>query len=237
MAEVVPVSSSAQLSVLPWLLGWPEAADRTTFAAALHAGSCAGIAWTVRAELTALTGTELVVLGAASVPAAVAGLVVGGFVEARLGGRLTVAGLLAGAGVLLWAADLRPGSHGPRPRDVAAAALAQVAALAPGVSRSGSVLTALRALKVDAGSAQRLSLLMSLPVTGGAAALTLLRADRTGLRTMTPALIAGLPMAALVAALSTERVRRRGAVPVRAAALYRLALAGLIVVRHRRDSP
>ena len=54
VAEVVPVSSSAQLALLPWLLGWDEAPDRTTFAAALHAGSCAGIAWALRDEIRQL---------------------------------------------------------------------------------------------------------------------------------------------------------------------------------------
>ncbi|MCW2614074.1 MAG: Bacitracin resistance protein BacA, partial [Frankiales bacterium] len=44
VAEVVPVSSSAQLALLPWLTGWPQPADRTGFAAGLHAGSCVGIA-------------------------------------------------------------------------------------------------------------------------------------------------------------------------------------------------
>ena len=230
------MSSSAQLGLLPWLLGWPEAADRTTFAAALHAGSCAGIAWTVRADLMALSRQEILAVGAASIPAAVAGLVGSDVVETRLGGRRQVAALLAGAGLLLWAADRRPEAHGVRRRDVAAAALAQAAALAPGVSRSGAALTALRALKVDRGSAQRLSLLMSLPVTGGAAALTLLRADRTALRTMRPALIAGLPVAALTAAMCTKGERRRGAVPVRAVALYRFGLAGVVAARHRRGS-
>ncbi|TAL13260.1 MAG: undecaprenyl-diphosphate phosphatase, partial [Frankiales bacterium] len=65
-AEVVPVSSSAQLVLVPWLLGWEQPADRTAFAAGLHAGSCAGLAWALRDELRRLTPREVLVLGAVS---------------------------------------------------------------------------------------------------------------------------------------------------------------------------
>ncbi len=61
VAEVVPVSSSAQLVLLPWLLGWEQPADRTTFAAALHAGSCLGIAWALREDLRRLSVRDGVV--------------------------------------------------------------------------------------------------------------------------------------------------------------------------------
>lgn len=233
----MPVSSSAQLALLPWLLGWPEPADPTTFAAALHAGSCAGIGCAIRSDLKTLSRKEILAVAAASIPAGIAGFVSEDLVARRLGGRLQMAGLLATAGLALLAADRRPQEHGVRGRDVAMAAVAQVAALAPGVSRSGATLTALRLARVERASAQRFTLLMSLPVTAGAAALTLLRADRAALRTMAPALAVGLPVAALTAARCTEGERRRGAVPVRAAALYRLGLAAVVVVRHLREKP
>src|SRR5206468_9096972 len=73
VAEVLPVSSSAQLTLLPWLLGWEEAADRTTFAAALHAGSCAGIAWSLRDDIRRLRPRDVMTIAATSLPAAVAG--------------------------------------------------------------------------------------------------------------------------------------------------------------------
>ena len=235
VAEVVPVSSSAQLTLLPWLLGWDEAADRTTFAAALHAGSCAGIAWALRDELRQLRGSELALLAATSVPAAAAGFVAQDAVEQRLGGRGWLAGLLAGAGVVLWLADRRPSSQPVNGRSAAAAAVAQVVALAPGVSRSGATLTALRLMRVRRPEAERFTLLMSLPITAGAAGLTLLRADPADLRRLRTPLLAGVPVAAVAAALSTAGQRRRGGVPVGLSALYRLALATAIVVRRRRD--
>ncbi|MCW2681481.1 MAG: Bacitracin resistance protein BacA, partial [Frankiales bacterium] len=62
------MSSSAQLVLLPWLAGWSPPEDRTTFGAALHAGSCVGICWALRRELRALTVRELAVLAAVSIP-------------------------------------------------------------------------------------------------------------------------------------------------------------------------
>ncbi|MCW2667949.1 MAG: pyrophosphate phosphatase, partial [Frankiales bacterium] len=106
VAEVLPVSSSAHLALLPGLLGWPDPPHRTTFAAALHAGSTLGICWGLRRDLAALarsrTGRRTALLAAAtSVPAAVAGLIGGDAVESRLGRPRQVAALLAGAGLLL----------------------------------------------------------------------------------------------------------------------------------------
>jgi undecaprenyl-diphosphatase len=232
---VVPVSSSAQLTLLPWLLGWDEAPHRTTFAAALHAGSCAGLLWALREDLRRLSARDVLVLGATSAPAAVAGLLGADAVEARLGTRRQLAVLLPGAGALLWAADRRPEGRLLDGRAAAAAAVAQVAALVPGVSRTGATLTALRLRRVDRAAAQRFSLLMSLPVTAGAAGLTLLRAESRDLRDVRGPLAVGVPVAALVAGVSAAGQRRRGVVPVAASALYRLGLAVAVVVRLQRE--
>jgi len=151
VTEVVPVSSSAHLTLVPWLLGWPPAPDRTALAAGLHAGSCAGIALALRAELRGLDRRTAVLLATATLPAAAAGALAADAVERRLGRPPQLAALLAGAGVLLWAADRRPARvHRVGPREAAVAGLAQVLALAPGVSRSGAVLTGLRAAGVRA---------------------------------------------------------------------------------------
>jgi undecaprenyl-diphosphatase len=233
----VPVSSSAQLVLLPWLLGWEQPADRTTFAAGLHAGSCLGIGWALRSELRRLSAREVVVLGAVSVPAAVAGLLAADAVEERLGRPPQLAALLAGFGALMWAVDAVAAG---RPRaapsavadgEAALAALAQVVALVPGVSRSGATLTALRAAGVDRAAAERFSLLMSLPVTAGAAGLTLAGADRAALRAMAPALAAGTATAAVAGAAAATRLTARPGRPLTAAALYRLGLAAGVAAR------
>jgi undecaprenyl-diphosphatase len=221
------VSSSAQLTLLPWLLRWPPPADRTTFAAGLHAGSCAGLAVALRADLRALDRRTAATLVLSTLPAAAAGLVLQDTVEARLGRPGPTAALLAGAGALLWWADRRPQTRAVGAREATAAALAQVAALAPGVSRSGATLTALRALGVRRDEAMRFSLLMSLPVTAAAAGRTVLRARRRP--RVVPTALAGL--AALGTAATLDRASRR---LVSGAALYRLALAAAVVRRLRR---
>src|ERR1035441_10867270 len=62
-AELLPVSSSAHTTLVPWLAGWPYAAldgeSRKSFEVALHAGASLALAIEMRAELAAqLTRSE-----------------------------------------------------------------------------------------------------------------------------------------------------------------------------------
>lgn len=229
------MSSSAHLTAIPWLLGWPAPPHRTTFAAGLHAGSCLGIALALgrpaprTAALAAVT----------CLPAAAAGLLGADAVERRLGRPAQLAALLAGGGALLALADRRPQEQSVGPQGAALAALAQVAALAPGISRSGAALTALRAARVGRAEAERFSLLMSLPVTAGAAALTLLRSDRRQLRSLAGPLATGAPAAAAAGFLAARLRARRGGHALVSFALYRLAFAAVVFVAsgRRRDRP
>ena len=239
VAEVLPVSSSAQLRLLPWLLRWPVPAEATTYAAGLHAGSCLGIGFALRRDLRGLDRRTTGLLLVSTVPAAAAGLLAQDRVERALGRPGPTAVLLAGAGVALWAADRRPETVTVvGGREAAAAALAQVLALAPGVSRFGATLTALRLLQVDRGQAQRFSLLMSLPVTAGAAGLTLLGSSRrlvpstSGGRSgadLRGPLLVGAPLAAVAGGLLAAR--QPGPRSVAVAAVYRLGVAAAVGVR------
>lgn len=224
----MPVSSSAQLTLLPWLLHWEPPADRTGFAAALHAGSCAGLLVALRRDIAALDRRTATWLALSCVPAGIAGLVAQDVVERRLGRPAPTAALLAGAGVLMWVADRRPEQRGVGPREAAVAAAAQVAALAPGVSRTGATLTALRAMGVRREAAVRFSMLMSLPVTAGASGLTVARAGRRP-----PVLPTALSAGAALVAGSSPRGSGRW---VSAAAVYRLGFATAVAVRLRRES-
>jgi undecaprenyl-diphosphatase len=215
--------------LLPWLLRWEAPEDRTAFAAALHAGSCAGLAVALRDDLRALDRRTAGRLAWSTLPAAAAGLVLHDVVEARLGRPGPTAVLLAGAGAALWWADRRPETNAViGGREAAAAAAAQVVALAPGVSRYGATVTVLRALGVVRADAVRWSLLLSLPVTAGAAGLTVLRSGGRP-----PVVPTGL---AAVAALGTATALDRGSRRVlTASALYRLVLATAVVVRRRKE--
>ena len=210
--------------LVPWLLGWEPAGDRTAFAGALHAGSCAGIGAVVGVP----DRRTAALVAATSVPAAVAGLLAADRVEARLGRPPQLAALLAAAGVLLWAADRWSPQERTAvgPREAALAAAAQVTALVPGVSRSGATLTALRLAGVERAAAERFSLLMSLPITAGAAGLTLARARRLEPGTV-PAALAAAGSAAAVAWARSRRPGRSATGP----ALYRLGVAAVVARR------
>lgn len=244
------MSSSAQLTLLPRLLGWDPPRDRTGFAAGLHAGSAVGVALAMRPEIRALRAPDVRRMAAASVPAAVTGLLLQDVVERRLGTTRGIAvGLVLGGAALLWA-DTRPpppsGSrdvlpHSPsgdpatpevlpprrRPATpTTAAALAQVVALVPGVSRQGAVLTALRASGVDRAAAARTSLVMSLPVSLGAAGLTAVRGR--ALPPLVPALAA-----AATAYAAARRARWTGN-STKAAVVVRMGVAAAAVAQDRR---
>ena len=221
--------------------------DRTRFAAGLHAGSAIGVALAMREDVQALTPAQVRRVVLSSAPAAVAGLLLGDVVERRFGRPGPTAALLAVAGAALLLADRQADSPHPHPTDhrkdhhtpvgqgfrrspaLGAAAAAQVVALAPGVSRTGATLTALRASGVDRDAALRTSLLMSLPVTVGAAGLTAVRGRKAP--PLVPTAVAGV-----TAYVTARRVRATKGF-VTGSVLYRLAVAATVAARLRRERP
>lgn len=248
--ELLPVSSSAHTSLVPWLARWPyeqlDADVRKAFEVALHGGAALALAISMRPQLArdarrmGRRGAALVTL--ASLPPAAAGLALGGLVERRLGGPRTISLALAAGAVAMVAADAeRP--EGRRPceqaglRDGLALGLAQAAALVPGVSRSGATLTAARARGFSRRSAQSLSWAVALPVMGGASALQGARVLRTGLPArVRRALLAGLASAFASTLASAALLRGPlSEIPLLPCALYRTMLAVLVLARARRS--
>ena len=80
-------------------------------------------------------------------------------------------------------------------KDALLIGVAQVCALVPGVSRSGSTMTAGRALRFDRPSAARFSFLMSMPIT--AAAVVLKAPDALSAEGVGAALAVGIVTAAV----------------------------------------
>ena len=113
-------------------------------------------------------------------------------------------------------------------RDAILVGLAQVAALIPGVSRSGSTITAGRALNLDRPSAARFSFLMRMPITFAAVVLKVPEAIREA-DSLVP-LIAGV-IAAFVSSwiAITILLRYISKHSFGVFALYRLLLAGAVV--------
>jgi undecaprenyl-diphosphatase len=251
--ELLPVSSSGHTSLIPWLCGWSydelEPESRKAFEVALHAGAGLALAVAMRAELADAVarldrrrgGLIALSLG----PPALAGLVLRGAIERRLGGPRSIAtGLLTGA-VAMALADAAP-PQGKRqlvqagPADGIALGLAQALALIPGISRSGATLTAARARGFGRRDAQTLSRHAALPVIVGASGLELLRMARGGAPAdVRPALATGGAAAFASTLLGTrllgaDRTGRdgRALLPY---AIYRSLLA-IVVLRRLRSA-
>jgi undecaprenyl-diphosphatase len=251
--ELLPVSSSAHTTLLPWLAGWPYAELdgelRKSFEVGLHAGAGCALALLLRGqlarELVALDRRRLVVLALALAPPVLAGAALRGPIERHAGRPRSIAvGLLVGAFAMA-AADARPGA-GERPCEDARAldglalGLAQASALIPGVSRNGATLTGARARGFARDGAQALSFGIALPVILGASVLKGSRLAREGApREQRAPLALGAAMAFLSTLASARLLRRAGNAqprgrPLLPYALYRCLLAALVLHRSRR---
>ena len=242
-AELLPISSSAHVELVPWLLGWRHAAlagdARKEVEVALHLG-------TALALLAGGEGRTRHWLGlVAVVPPALAALALERTIETRLGGPRSVAAGLAVGGLAMTVADRRgpPRAGGRSPAqagilDAAWLGAAQAVALVPGVSRSGMTRAAARVRGFDRTAAAALSREVALPVLTGAALLKGLRLlQRRPAPETLRALAAGTAAAAASTAVALRAERAlSGRMPYAAWAVYRFAAAAAIVaVRHNRS--
>lgn len=245
--ELLPVSSSAHIVLVPWLAGWDwETIDpevRKSFEVALHAGAAAalliGQRELIAEELREFDPRGAVVLALSFIPAAVVGYRFERTIERRLGGpRATAYGLLAGAAAMLLA-DTRPQLRGrgeARAADGLALGVAQAAALAPGVSRNGITLAAARRRGFSRDQANLLSRTVALPIIVGATALKGARLARRG---ASPGLCRTMAIgigASFASTLASQRLiklveRDRALWPY---AAYRAGLAAAVLVKLRR---
>ena len=177
-AELLPISSSAHVTLLPWLLRWEygelDGQLRKTFEVGLHAGTAVALVIAMRDEdAQLLHGLRLASLIAlSSVPGAVAGYALERPIERRLGTPATIAVALAGGSVAMAWADRKPQertSQDVAVRDALYIGFAQALALVPGISRGGATRAAARLRRFTRQDSSRLSRLVALPVIGGAA--------------------------------------------------------------------
>jgi len=246
-AELLPVSSSAHIVLVPWLAGWdwdgidPEL--RKSFEVALHTGAAAalliGQRRAIAEELRRLDGPRALFLALSFLPAALAGYALERPIERRLGGpRATAYGLLAGATAML-VGDTRPQRRGPgevSAADGLALGVAQAAALAPGVSRNGITLAAARWRRFSRDQANLLSRTIALPIIVGA---TSLKGARLAQRGTTPELRRSLALGVAASFASTLASQRLIGLVERSRALwpyaaYRAALAAAVLAKLRK---
>lgn len=187
LAEFLPISSSAHLALTPWILGWES--PGLAFDVALHVGTLAAVLWFFRAQWAALARAawhiavtrrieteeerRVLFLVIATIPGGIGGLLLADYAETVFRTPTLIATTLIVMGIILWAVDRFFPQERPlgqmRWTHALLFGLAQVLALVPGVSRSGSTMTAGRAMRFHRESAAVFAFLMSMPITAAAA--------------------------------------------------------------------
>ena len=246
-AELLPISSSGHVTVIPWLLGWDydrlDSELRKAFEVALHAGTAAALLITLRREVDeAVHGldrriAELIALS--FIPPAIVGYLLERPIERRLGTPPTIAvGLVCGS-LAMALADRSPQvrvSTDAGAADALWLGIAQACALIPGVSRNGATLAAARWRHFTREDANRLSRHVALPVIAGATVLKGARLARRGLPPRTRVQFAAGAAASFASTLGStwliQQVERDRSLWRYAA--YRIALAGAVGIRLRR---
>jgi len=247
LTEFLPISSSGHLVLVPKAFGWSD--QGMAFDVAVHFGSLAAVLTYFRGDIAALMegGGQLLsgklasfdaklalALALGTVPAAVAGSLLGVWIGDNLRSPSVIVVTLSGYGILMLLAD----RFGRKERvlinlgfkDALLIGLAQALALVPGTSRSGVTITAAMALGFQRTDAARFSFLLAVPVILLATAYeiaVLLRADTA---IAWGQLMIGAVISGIVAYLSIQFfmrfVNRVGLLPF---ALYRLILAAVIL--------
>jgi undecaprenyl-diphosphatase len=249
LGEFLPISSSGHLIAVPWLLGWPE--HSLAFDVALHLGTLAAVlgafagdwwrlaAGSARALAQRRAASDpqvrlLLLLAAASVPGAVAGLLLDDWAETVFRSPGLVAVTLAGMGLVLLLADRRAASGqgdvaGVGLRDALLIGLAQAVAIVPGVSRSGATISMALFLRYRRDEAARFSFLLATPITAGAALVKVpeLLAGGGDLAPVVLGMLAAAVFGFLSIRVLLKWVRTRDYTPF---VVYRWALALLIAV-------
>ncbi len=192
ITEFAPVSSTAHLVLLPWLLGWSSPLlNSLTFDVALHMGTLAATLayfrrdWVTlaRAWLASIRERSLApdpwrklawLLVLATLPGAAAGALLEAEVESAFRTPWVIGVALIVVGLLLALAERagskRLGLLQVTPGIALLTGLGQAAALLPGVSRSGGTMTVSMLLGLEREAAARFSFLLAAPIMLGAGA-------------------------------------------------------------------
>jgi len=251
LTEFIPVSSSGHLVLFPKLFGWPD--PGLAFDVAVHVGTLLAVVVYFRREWWAVIKgfftsfrtrpsawdrwqrlSWLLIL--ATIPAAVVGVALSGYLEDHLRSVPDIAFfLLLGSLAMVAAEMLGRGVRGlpeVRLRDSASMGLVQIAALAPGMSRSGITMSAGMVSGLGREAAARFSFMMAAPVIAGAGlveAVKLVKDPPGG--TAAGVLAAGLVTSAVVGFFTVKYLlsylRRGSLLPF---ALYGFCLSFFILV-------
>jgi undecaprenyl-diphosphatase len=246
ITEFLPISSSAHLLLGRALFNWGEGAFGLVFDVGIHLGTLAAVAVYFRQDLHGMVRAlpivfseapparmiRLLVLG--TLPIVIIGLLFADVIEAQLRRPIvTVFTLTLGALGLLLVERLPPRHRGEESLglfDALVFGLAQAVALIPGMSRSGTTITAGMLVGVRREAAARFSFLLGIPAVIAAAAKESLELRHLGL---TPelgmVLLVGVVSSAIVGYLAVRFLLRYLATNrLDVFAYYRLALAAVV---------
>ncbi|WP_446343986.1 undecaprenyl-diphosphate phosphatase [Coleofasciculus chthonoplastes] len=185
LTEFIPISSTAHLKVVPVVLGWGD--PGVAFTAIIQLGSIAAVLWYFWSDLWQIsTGTIQAIqrrdyqandfrmavgIGLGTLPIVFCGLLIKIFIpdfdNSPLRSTVAIACASIFMGLLLGVAE----KIGTRERnfdklgmqDGILMGFAQALALVPGVSRSGSTITAGLFMRLERGTAARFSFLLGIP--------------------------------------------------------------------------
>jgi undecaprenyl-diphosphatase len=185
LTEFLPVSSSGHLVIVPYLLGWPD--PGLTMDTMLHMGTLLAIVvyfWTdlwvlAAAALSSIKRRSLddpqarvawgLVVG--TIPGAVVGLLLEDVFERLFGLPQAAAAFLFGTALLLIVSEYAGSRQRPITSmswmDALLIGLAQMLAIVPGLSRSGSTISAGLLLGFRREDAARFSFLLGVPIMAG----------------------------------------------------------------------
>lgn len=247
LTEFLPVSSSGHLILARAFFGWDPGRFGIPFDAACHVGTLLAVVAYFRAEVTqlvfaapgALTGRDgeweklgrLIMTG--TIPIVIIGGLFGDVIEARLRTPMVIAiNLVVGSiGLMLVERIGRQTreAHSLGYGEAFAIGIAQAAALAPGLSRSGSTLIVSMWLDVKRASAARFVFLMSLPAVFAVAVKETLELAEVGFTEAPLTLMAvGMLVSAVVGYLTVKYfLRYLAAHSLAVFVYYRLALAAV----------
>jgi undecaprenyl-diphosphatase len=251
LTEILPISSSAHLLLVPRILGWPESG--LTFDVALHLGSMIALSlyfWrdifdmvynfvgSISGKGLQTSGSRLpwyIIIG--TIPAAIVGKTLEEPIEQLFRqSPLLISFFLIGFGLLLAFADTTGAKRWKLDRMTLKAAvligLAQCLALIPGVSRSGITITAALLIGYNRETSARFSFLLSLPIVFGAAVLKVGHLLKTGIPAgETAPLLIGVASSALFGYMSVafllKLVQRSSLYPF---VWYRLAAGAVFLL-------
>lgn len=196
LTELLPISSSAHLNILPWIFNWTNSEafniEFEGFDVALHFGTLLAIGifffkdWIrlIKGGFNQLVkkqkskeGKMFWYIVAATLPGGIIGLILDKFVGDALKEPIIIAIALITMGIILYVVDKKSKSDTKYEqmtfKQTFFIGLSQCLAFIPGVSRSGITMTTGRLMGIDRESVARYSFMLSAPIVLAATVLKL----------------------------------------------------------------